>query len=58
MKNLFSIRDSNPGRAGENRISWPTRLMEIAATQDRTGDLQIFSLALSQLSYSGKNGVV
>ena len=24
-----------------------------AATRDRTGDLQIFSLALSQLSYSG-----
>ena len=25
----------------------------IAATRDRTGDLQIFSLTLSQLSYSG-----
>jgi hypothetical protein len=24
-----------------------------AATRDRTGDLQIFSLTLSQLSYSG-----
>ena len=26
-----------------------------AATRDRTGDLQIFSLTLSQLSYSGSN---
>ena len=26
---------------------------EAAAAQDRTGDLQIFSLTLSQLSYSG-----
>ncbi len=31
----------------------------IAATRDRTGDLQIFSLTLSQLSYHGLifNGV-
>ena len=27
-----------------------------AATRDRTGDLQIFSLTLSQLSYSGDGG--
>ena len=27
-----------------------------AATRDRTGDLQIFSLTLSQLSYSGYAG--
>ena len=26
-----------------------------AATRDRTGDLQIFSLTLSQLSYSGRS---
>ena len=26
-----------------------------ATTRDRTGDLQIFSLTLSQLSYSGSN---
>ena len=28
---------------------------KIAATRDRTGDLQIFSLTLSQLSYSGSD---
>ena len=28
-----------------------------AFTQDRTGDLQIFSLTLSQLSYKGIEGV-
>ena len=28
-------------------------IKKIAATRDRTGDLQIFSLTLSQLSYSG-----
>ena len=27
--------------------------MKIAETRDRTGDLQIFSLTLSQLSYRG-----
>ena len=27
--------------------------LKIAVTQDRTGDLQIFSLTLSQLSYRG-----
>ena len=30
-----------------------TKTIKIAATRDRTGDLQIFSLTLSQLSYSG-----
>ena len=30
----------------------------IAATRDRTGDLQIFSLTLSQLSYSGADNYV
>ena len=29
-------------------------IFHYAATRDRTGDLQIFSLTLSQLSYSGK----
>ena len=29
---------------------------QYAETRDRTGDLQIFSLTLSQLSYSGDGG--
>ena len=32
-----------------------TKKMTDAATRDRTRDLQIFSLTLSQLSYSGVN---
>ena len=31
-----------------------TAFFVIAATRDRTGDLQIFSLTLYQLSYNGK----
>ena len=30
-----------------------SEIKENAETRDRTGDLQIFSLTLSQLSYSG-----
>ena len=32
------------------------RIWKYAVTQDRTGDLQIFSLTLSQLSYRGLIG--
>ena len=32
------------------------RLLQYAETRDRTGDLQIFSLTLSQLSYRGCAG--
>ena len=34
-----------------------TGWQKCAFTQDRTGDLQIFSLTLSQLSYKGSSGV-
>ena len=35
------------------RIHRERQMLEYAVTQDRTGDLQIFSLTLSQLSYRG-----
>ena len=41
---------ANKGTRDQSRCIRPT---EDAETQDRTGDLQIFSLTLSQLSYRG-----
>ena len=39
----------------EHRILHKSRVRENAETRDRTGDLQIFSLTLSQLSYRGSS---
>ena len=35
------------------RVAWSCYMQITAETRDRTGDLQIFSLTLSQLSYRG-----
>ena len=37
----------------EKTVATSTRLLQCAETWDRAGDLQIFSLTLSQLSYRG-----
>ena len=44
------------GRLARETFVWvalPLRREKCAETRDRTGDLQIFSLTLSQLSYRG-----
>ncbi len=52
---FFRVRDSNPGRLGENQVSWPTRLTRILSyinyikqgcDRDRTGDPKICNLML------------
>ena len=65
MAQRIAHRTSNPGVAGSNpaggvffvvleESSSQTKTKKhYAATGDRTWDLQIFSLTLSQLSYSG-----
>ena len=41
-------------RRQEARCAWPASAVHLSAeTRDRAGDLQIFGLALSQLSYRG-----
>jgi hypothetical protein len=39
-------------------VAQEERLSQDAETRDRTGDLQIFSLTLSQLSYRGCDEII
>ena len=60
----LSYQSENSSRKGTSRGAtgyrwWQERKKKTdAATRDRTRDLQIFSLTLSQLSYSGERQVL
>ena len=51
MRPMHDVSDIEHG--GNNSAGVRSALRNSAETRDRTGDLQIFSLTLSQLSYRG-----